>query len=131
MPRAQWLLLHGRPVIQISLTDSRGGKASRTVVADTGAGGSQDQFDFVLHVLDCIQFGGIASNPVAVSGAYSGTHPSFGLVVEIPLLGFRGQVDVVGVPSAPPDFDGIACFRFLNRFTYGNFGDNNAFGLEL
>jgi hypothetical protein len=37
----------------------------------------------------------------------------------------------VGVPYPPPDFDGIACFRFLNRFTYGNFGDKNAFGLEI
>jgi hypothetical protein len=27
-------------------------------------------------------------------------------------------------------FDGIACFRFLNRFTYGNFGDPGQFGLE-
>jgi hypothetical protein len=30
----------------------------------------------------------------------------------------------------PRPFDGIACFRFLNRFTYGNFGDPNQFGLE-
>jgi hypothetical protein len=54
----------------------------------------------------------------------------FILVVEIPTLSFRDNVTVVGVPNPPPDFDGIACFRFLNRFTYGNFGDKNAFGLE-
>jgi hypothetical protein len=26
--------------------------------------------------------------------------------------------------------DGIACFGFLNRFHYGNFGDSALFGLE-
>jgi len=30
----------------------------------------------------------------------------------------------------PPGFDGTACFGFLNRFTYGNFGDPGQFGLE-
>jgi hypothetical protein len=28
------------------------------------------------------------------------------------------------------DFDGLACFRFLNRFGYGNFRDPGVFGLE-
>ena len=28
---------------------------------------------------------------------------------------------VVGVPSVPTGFDGIACFSFVNRFHYGNF----------
>jgi hypothetical protein len=27
--------------------------------------------------------------------------------------------------------EGIACFRFLNRFTYGNFAGADQFGLEL
>ncbi|MBI3412163.1 MAG: hypothetical protein HY040_27855 [Planctomycetes bacterium] len=27
-------------------------------------------------------------------------------------------------------FDGIACFSFLNRFHYGNFGNPGSFGLE-
>jgi hypothetical protein len=27
--------------------------------------------------------------------------------------------------------DGIAAFRFLNSFTYGNSGDANLFGLEV
>ncbi|HUY31727.1 MAG TPA: hypothetical protein VMV69_03030 [Pirellulales bacterium] len=30
----------------------------------------------------------------------------------------------------PAGFDGVACFGFLNRFTYGNFGDPHQFGLE-
>jgi hypothetical protein len=36
----------------------------------------------------------------------------------------------VGVRSVPAGFDGIACFAFLDRFTYGNFGDPGQFGLE-
>jgi hypothetical protein len=28
-------------------------------------------------------------------------------------------------------FAGIAGFRFLNRFTYGNFGNAGEFGLEV
>jgi hypothetical protein len=37
---------------------------------------------------------------------------------------------VVGVPAAPVGFEGVACFRFVNRFQYGNFGDFGVFGLE-
>jgi len=32
--------------------------------------------------------------------------------------------------ALPPGFDGLACFCFLIRFTYGNFGDPGQFGLE-
>jgi hypothetical protein len=46
-------------------------------------------------------------------------------------LHFTSLVPAVGVPDPQNDFDGIACFRFLNRFTYGNFGDQGSFGLEL
>jgi hypothetical protein len=35
------------------------------------------------------------------------------------------------IPNPPTGFDGIACFRFLNRFTYGNFGAATHFGLEV
>jgi hypothetical protein len=34
------------------------------------------------------------------------------------------------VPANPQGFEGIAGFRFLNRFTYGNFGNPAEFGLE-
>jgi hypothetical protein len=34
------------------------------------------------------------------------------------------------IRQAPRQLQGIACFRFLNRFTYGNFGDADLFGLE-
>lgn len=39
-------------------------------------------------------------------------------------------MSVVGVADTPKGFDGIACFPFLNRFTYGNFGDRASFTLE-
>ena len=41
------------------------------------------------------------------------------------------QVRAVGVPSLPAGLEGMACFRFLCRFTYGNFGRSDQFGLEL
>jgi hypothetical protein len=40
------------------------------------------------------------------------------------------QVRAAAVPAFPAGFDGVAGFRFLNRFTYGNFGDPTRFGLE-
>jgi hypothetical protein len=36
----------------------------------------------------------------------------------------------VAVPACPEGLDGIVTFPFLNRFTYGNFGNPNQFGLE-
>jgi len=50
--------------------------------------------------------------------------------VRIPTLHFDLWVRVVAVPVVPDDLDGIACFTFLNRFTYGNFGNPTLFGLE-
>src|SRR5437879_3109927 len=49
---------------------------------------------------------------------------------SFPALGFAKYLRVVGVLSVPPGLDGIACFSFLNRFHYGNFGDPGLFGLE-
>jgi hypothetical protein len=54
----------------------------------------------------------------------------YNLPVQIAALGFQQIVRALAVPSAPPGVDGIACFGFLNRFTYGNFGDPGQFGLE-
>jgi hypothetical protein len=50
--------------------------------------------------------------------------------VQIPALGFDRAVRAVAVPRVPPGLGGVAGFRFLNRFTYGNFGDPGLFGLE-
>jgi hypothetical protein len=51
--------------------------------------------------------------------------------VRIPALKFRDFVPAAGVSRVPDCFEGIACFRFLNRFHYGNFADGTRFGLEL
>jgi hypothetical protein len=53
----------------------------------------------------------------------------YSIDVRISRLGFAEAVPVVGVPRVPDGFDGIACFKFLNRFHYGNFGDADHFGL--
>jgi hypothetical protein len=37
----------------------------------------------------------------------------------------------VDVPAVPAGLDGLAGFRFLNRFSHGNFGDPGQFGLEV
>lgn len=50
--------------------------------------------------------------------------------IEIPVLNFSARVLAAGVITTPSGFDGIACFRFLNQFTYGNFGNKSEFGLE-
>lgn len=67
---------------------------------------------------------------VGLGGAYAGQYPLYQLRLQVPELGFAAAVRVVGVPTNPQYFEGIAGFRFLNRFTYGNFGIPAEFGLE-
>jgi len=131
MPHIQWPLRHGRPCIEIVLTLTAGSQSyPRIVLADSGAGSLQAGIDLILDEDDCMLCGGFAAQPVVVGGAYVGTFPVYDLPIQIPALGFSQNVRVVGVPSVPQDFDGVACFSFLNRFHYGNFGDRSAFGLE-
>lgn len=66
-----------------------------------------------------------------LSGAYAGSFPIYLVRVGLITLGFDRYVPAVAVPAAPAGFDGIACFRFLNRFSYGNFGDAGQFGSEI
>jgi hypothetical protein len=85
--------------------------------------------DLVLSEDDCL----LCGHPVKLirlGGAYSGSFPTYTLPVQLSALGFDRDLCAVGVPSVPAGFDGIACFSFLNRFTYGNFGDPSQFGLE-
>lgn len=131
MPRALWPLLAGCPRIQVALTRTSGGQAvPRELLADTGAGPAQATFELVLDVQDCQACGGLRVQTAVLGGAYSGSFPVYLIRVQIPSLAFDVKVPAVGVPQTPTAFDGIACFRFLNRFTYGNFGDPGAFGLE-
>lgn len=102
-------------------------------MADTGAGSFVSPFELILSESDCQQHVGHRSHDeVGLGGAISGTHPIYSMWVEIPALSFARQVLIVAVPAAvcPTDLDGFACFRFLNAFAYGNFGDGGQFGLE-
>jgi hypothetical protein len=88
-------------------------------------------FELVLGFRDCVATGAISMKRVRLSGTFSGWYPLFSIHVHVPQLAFDRHVDVVGAQQLPTGFDGIASFRFLNRFAYGNFGDPTLFGLEI
>ena len=132
MARAQWPLRFDQPTIEIVLSLAQGGqKTVCTLLADTGAGTAQAAFELLLDEHDCLLGGGKAAQTVGLGGAYVGSFPRYVIRVEIPKLNFDARVFAVGVPTIPHGLDGIACFRFLNRFSYGNFGDPAAFALEI
>ena len=131
MPGFQWSLRNGRPIIEVVLTLAQNGqKVTRTLLADTGAGAMHDPIDLVLDEVDCLLCGGKPSKMVSLGGSYSGTYPIYAIPAEIPQINFSGDLSVVGVAKLPDDFDGIACFRFLNSFTYGNFGNPGELGIK-
>lgn len=131
MSRANWPLLRGRPSVGIDLSLAADGQAlARSLLADSGAGSRNSSFELILDEDDCLLCGGIPTSLVTLNGAYVGSFPLYDIAVQLPALGFEEVVRAVGVPSLPAGFDGIARFRFLNRFTYGNFGDPDHFGLE-
>ena len=103
----------------------------RFLLADTGAGSRTSAFELMLDEDDCLHCGGVPLPSVTLGGAYVGTFPVYDISVRLPALGFDQRLHVVAVPSVLSGFDGIASFRFLNRLTYGNFGDPAQFGLEL
>jgi hypothetical protein len=131
MPRVEWPLRNGRPWVEVVLTLAPAGQPLvRALLADTGAGSSNSIFDLILDEVDCVLCGGIPGASVALGGAYVGSFPLYDVSVQIPTLGFAKNLRVVGVPALLAGFEGIACFSFLNRFHYGNFGDRGVFGLE-
>jgi hypothetical protein len=130
MPRVVWPLLHQRPRIEIVLTRVADGQPIiRPLLADSGAGSLLSLFELLLEEGDCLSCDGRSGGPIVLGGAYTGSFTSYSLRVQIPGLAFDQTLEVVAVP-ATFGFAGIACFRFLNRFTYGNFGDPGQFGLE-
>jgi|SRR5258708_870960 hypothetical protein len=132
MPRAQWRLHHGRPVIEVTLTlVPSGQQVARRLLADTGAGATIAGFELLLDEQDCLLCGGIPAQGVGLGGAYVGSFPVYLVRVRLPHLGFDQTVPAVGVPTTPKGLDGIASFAFLNRFTYGNFANRTEFGLEI
>src|SRR6266404_5048921 len=129
MPRILWPLRHNQPSNQIVLSlAATGQEVIRHLLADTGAGTARSGFELFLEETDCHQAGGIPAQSVTLGGAYVGSYPVYAVRVRIPLLGFDQHVRVVGVPTVPPGLDGLAGFRFLNRFSYGNFGDRSRVG---
>jgi hypothetical protein len=132
MPRALWPLLHGRPRIQIAMNQYPGGqRLVLDLLADSGAGSNHSGFDLILQEGDCLLCGGRQTTTTQLGGAFSGPYALYLVRVQIPQLGFTRYVPAVGIPRMSPGFRGIAGFRFLNRFTYGNFGDPDQFGLEM
>jgi hypothetical protein len=130
MPRIVWPLLGNRPIIEILLTRAADGQTiRRRLLADTGAGTAMSAFELLVEESDCLLCGGSPMQPLGLQGAYQGPFPSYLLRVRIPVLGFDHSIRVVAIPPLS-GLDGIAGFRFLNRFTYGNFGNPSQFGLE-
>ncbi len=130
MPAVQWLLHNDRPVIEIVLPAGGGQDRVRILVADTGAGSRQSVFQLVLDENDCLQSGAILIDHVPLGGAYSGVFPVYLVHVRILGLNFDEPLPVVGVSQVPPGLNGIAGFKFLNRFHYGNSGNPDVFGLQ-
>lgn len=133
MPRICWPHVNERPVVHFDLIQSFAGTfMTRIALADTGAGPRNSPIELVLSDPDCQRFGLRRATTVGIGGAITGTFPIYEVQVSIPALGFSSIVLAAAVSPVqlPHGLDGIACFRFLNRFTYGNFGDLNQFGLE-
>jgi hypothetical protein len=121
-----------RPIISVNLAQAATGhQIQRDLLADTGAGRAHVGFDLLLEASDCLMCGGIPAQPVVLGGAYVGSFPAYVVRVGIPALGFDHFLRAVAVPHVPSGLGGIAGFRLLNRFTYGNFGDPQQFGLEV
>jgi hypothetical protein len=132
MPRITWPLLNDRPGVRIELVTHDGRSATTfDLHADTGAGAASSAFELILLDRDCWLFGDPEGSFVYLTGAHGGgPYYLFWVRVRIPALAFDADLSAVGVPSIPDGFRGVAGFRMLNRFDYGNFGDPAQFGLE-
>ncbi len=132
MPRATWLLYNDLPVVEIQLQDNFGFMHKRILLADTGAGPRHAPFQLVLSEADCKLQNSLRVDQVAIGGAIIGSFAVYRLEIGIPNLNLTCRVSVAAVPAGalPEGLQGIAAFRFLNSFTYGNFGNENEFGLE-
>lgn len=126
--RVNWPLHQARPIVEVTFISVR--DQSRRLIADTGAGSSRDTFHVILTEDDCLYCGGFPVDVVRLRGAYAGRFPVYSLRVRIDALGYTGSVYAAAVRDVHPGFDGFACFRFLRRFHFGNFGDPDGFGLE-
>src|SRR5215208_6552708 len=130
MPRVTWPLPGDRPAVRVDVV--LGGQPTTIDLhADTGAGAASSVFDLLLLESDCWLCGRPTGSFVPLTGAYAGgTYYLFEVRVQIPALAFDADLSAVGVPAVLDGFRGVAGFRFLNRFDYGNFGNPAQFGLE-
>ncbi len=134
MPRQTWLLQNEVPVIEVLLREPfTGFWSNRTLLADTGAGPRHAPFEIVLSHADIAKFSEQELGSAGVSGAIHGKLLIYKVFLEIPGLGLSQHVRALSAPAASllAGLDGIAAFRFLNLFIYGNFGSPAHFGLEM
>src|SRR5262245_59258215 len=98
MPNIRWPLTGGRPSLEVVLTLALNGHpASRTLLADTGAGSRNSGFELILEEHDCVLCGGIPLSTVTLGGSYSGIFPIYVLLIQVPALGFAKHLRVAGV----------------------------------
>lgn len=130
MTRMVWPLQDGRPIIRVELPFPNSRPAMRTLLADTGAGTTRSEFELLLDEEDCLLSGAFPCDPVRLRGAYDGSFPVYLVRIRIPGISEVQEVRAIGVSATPSGLDGIACFRFLNQFRFGNFEGQGSFGLE-
>ncbi len=124
-----WPLRRDRPCVEIVVPGSNR-SVVRRLLADSGAGSQSSVVQLILRKRDCDQTTNRLVGEVTLGGSYSGQFPVYPVEVRIPALNFQDFVEVAGVSQVPAGFDGNACFKFLNRFHFGNFADADRFGLE-
>ena len=133
MPRASWPLINGQPVIEIEFEDKFNGSIiTRTLLVDTGGGSALVPVDLVLSVADVTRCRSRLQSYVGSGGAIEGSFEVRSVGISIPKLNLVRRINVMVVPAEtlPDGLGGIACFRFLNSFTYGNGGNPAEFVLE-
>ncbi len=130
MAHVAWPLVGGRPIVQVTLVGAAGQTVSLDLLADTGAGAAASPFELLLEQQTCARYGGNPGQPINLQGAYAGSFPVYVVRATIAALNFDQYVRAVGVSTVPRSLSGIACFRLLNQFTFGNFGNLGQFGLE-
>lgn len=131
MPIASWELVRNRPAIRLSIVDPTTGRTHpRILLADTGAGTKSAPFEVLMDEDDCLLFADRPGEMFRLTGAYSGNFRAYFLLLRVDEFDLVREISAIGVEHTPAGFDGIAGFRFLRRFTYGNFGDADRFGLS-
>ncbi len=133
MPRFTWPLQNGQPIISIYLRDVETGVLlPRTLLADTGAGDACTSVELILSQRDGKQFGQRWVGNAQGGGFVRGNFEIQLVPIVIPAVNVSRLAAALLIPAneLPQGLNGIAGFRLLNAFSYGNFGDPKRFGLE-